>query len=98
MPSIIDSRSTVPQPDPRVHYRRAPTPRGRFPTEESALNNPYLVIRGMDLKAPEGMMGHPLGAVNVFALTLADRMPAVEALRMNGRNTALGADPHLSVQ
>ena len=63
-------------------YRRAVTVRGHFPTEQAALKTLYLVTRGMDPKgtgqARWTMRWKP--ALNAFAVTFADRMPAAENL------------------
>jgi transposase-like protein len=63
-------------------YRRAVTVRGHFPTEQAALKTLYLVTRGMDPKgtgqARWATRWKP--ALNAFAVTFADRMPAAENL------------------
>jgi len=55
---------------------------GHFPTEQAALKTLYLVTRGMDPKgtgqARWAMRWKP--ALNAFAVTFADRMPAAENL------------------
>jgi transposase-like protein len=65
-----------------ARYRRAVTARGHFPTEQAALKVLYLVTRGMDPKgtgqARWTMRWKP--ALNAFAVTFADRMPAAENL------------------
>ncbi|MFZ5872406.1 MAG: IS256 family transposase [Actinomycetota bacterium] len=65
-----------------ARYRRAVTVRGHFPTEQSALKCLYLVTRGLDPKgtgqARWTMRWKP--ALNAFAVTFADRMPAAENL------------------
>ncbi len=65
-----------------ARYRRAVTARGHFPTEQAALKVLYLVTRGMDPKgtgqARWAMRWKP--ALNTFAVTFADRMPAAEHL------------------
>ncbi|MCA0181408.1 MAG: transposase, partial [Actinobacteria bacterium] len=65
-----------------ARYRRAVTARGHFPTEQAALKVLYLVTRGMDPKgtgqARWAMRWKP--ALNAFAVTFADRMPAAESL------------------
>ncbi|WP_202817472.1 IS256 family transposase [Ornithinimicrobium sp. CNJ-824] len=65
-----------------ARYRRAVTVRGHFPTEQSALKCLYLVTRGLDPKgtgqARWAMRWKP--ALNAFAVTFADRMPAAENL------------------
>jgi len=65
-----------------ARYRRAVIARGHFPTEQAALKVLYLVTRGMDPKgtgqARWAMRWKP--ALNAFAVTFADRMPAAENL------------------
>ena len=65
-----------------ARYRRAVGARGHFPTEQAALKTLYLVTRGMDPKgtgqARWTMRWKP--ALNAFAVTFADRMPAAENL------------------
>ena len=65
-----------------ARYRRAVTVRGHFPTEQAALKCLYLVTRGLDPKgtgqARWSMRWKP--ALNAFAVTFADRMPAAENL------------------
>jgi putative transposase len=65
-----------------ARYRRAITVRGHFPTEQAALKTLYLVTRGMDPKgtgqARWAVRWKP--ALNAFAVTFADRMPAAENL------------------
>jgi putative transposase len=65
-----------------ARYRRAVSVRGHFPTEQAALKTLYLVTRGMDPKgtgqARWAMRWKP--ALNAFAVTFADRMPAAENL------------------
>lgn len=65
-----------------ARYRRAISVRGHFPTEQAALKCLYLVTRGMDPKgtgqARWTMRWKP--ALNAFAVTFADRMPAAEHL------------------
>ena len=56
--------------------------RGHFPTEQAALKTLYLVTRGLDSKgtgqARWAARWKP--ALNSFAVTFADRMPAAEYL------------------
>ena len=56
--------------------------RGHFPTEQAALKTLYLVTRGLDPKgtgqARWAVRWKP--ALNAFAVTFADRMPAPENL------------------
>jgi putative transposase len=65
-----------------ARYRRAVTVRGHFPTEQAALKTLYLVTRGLDPKgtgqARWAVRWKP--ALNAFAVTFADRMPAAENL------------------
>jgi putative transposase len=65
-----------------ARYRRAVSVRGHFPTEQAALKCLYLVTRGMDPKgtgqARWATRWKP--ALNAFAVTFADRMPAAENL------------------
>ncbi len=65
-----------------ARYRRAVGARGHFPTEQAALKTLYLATRGMDPKgtgqARWTMRWKP--ALNAFAVTFADRMPAAENL------------------
>lgn len=63
-----------------ARYRRAVAARGHFPTEAAALKCPYLVTRGLD---PKGLgqarwVTRRKPALNAFAVTFADRMPAAE--------------------
>ncbi len=62
--------------------RRAVTVKGHFPTQQAPLKPLYLVTRGMDPKgtgqARWTMRWKP--ALNAFAVTFADRMPAAENL------------------
>ena len=63
-----------------ARYRRAVKARGHFPTEQAAMKCLYLVTRSLD---PKGT-GQTRWAVrwklalNAFAVTFADRMPAAE--------------------
>jgi transposase-like protein len=65
-----------------ARYRRSVSARGHFPTEQAALKTLYLVTRGLDPKgtgqARWTMRWKP--ALNAFAVTFADRMPAAENL------------------
>jgi putative transposase len=65
-----------------ARYRRAVGARRHFPTEQAALKCLYLVTRGLDPKgtgqARWTMRWKP--ALNAFAVTFADRMPAAETL------------------
>ena len=65
-----------------ARYRRAVTARGHFPTEQAALKTLYLVTRSLD---PKGLgqarwVTRWKPALNAFAVTFADRMPAAETL------------------
>ena len=63
-------------------YRRAVTVRGHFPTEQAALKCLHLVTRRLDPKGT-GQARWPMRwkpALNAFAVTFADRMPAAENL------------------
>ena len=58
------------------------TVRGHFPTEQAALKTLYRVTRGLDPKGTgqaRWITGWKL-ALNAFAVTFADRMPAAENL------------------
>lgn len=65
-----------------ARYRRTVTARGHFPNEQAALKCLYLVTRGLDPKgtgqARWTMRWKP--ALNAFAVTFAERMPAAENL------------------
>ncbi len=65
-----------------ARYRRAVTAKGHFPTQQAALKTLYLVTRGLDPKgtgqARWTMRWKP--ALNAFAVTFVDRMPAAENL------------------
>jgi transposase-like protein len=65
-----------------ARYRRAVTVRGHFPSEQSALKCLYLVTRGMDPKGTgqARWITRWKPALNAFAVTFADRMPAAENL------------------
>lgn len=89
--STTQNRRSTPQPRPglkitieslNARYRRAVGARGHFPTEQAALKCLYLVTRGLDPKgtgqARWTMRWKP--ALNAFAVTFADRMPAAETL------------------
>ena len=62
--------------------RRAVTVRGHFPTEQAALKTLYLVVRSLDPKGTgqAGWVTRWKPALNVFAVTFADRMPNPETL------------------
>jgi putative transposase len=65
-----------------ARYRRAVTAKGHFPTEQAALKTFYLVTRSLD---PKGIgqarwITRWKPALNAFAITYADRMPAAENL------------------
>ncbi|GAB10980.1 putative transposase for insertion sequence element [Gordonia araii NBRC 100433] len=63
-----------------ARFRRAVTAKGHFPTEQAAMKTLYLVVRSLDPKgtgqARWTMRWKP--ALNAFAVTFADRMPAAE--------------------
>ncbi|SDS76938.1 IS256 family transposase [Microlunatus soli] len=63
-----------------ARYRRAVRARGHFPNEQAAMKTLYLVTRSLDPKGTGqtrwGMRWKP--ALNAFAITFADRMPAAE--------------------
>ena len=65
-----------------ARYRRAVTVRGHFPTEQAAMKCLYMVTRSLDPKGTGQtrwtMRWKP--ALNAFAITFADRMPAPENL------------------
>jgi transposase-like protein len=65
-----------------ARYRRAFTVRGHFPTEQAALKCLYLVTRGLDPKGTgqARWVTRWKPALNAFAVTFADRMPAAETL------------------
>jgi transposase-like protein len=70
--------------------------RGHFPTEQAALKTLYLVTRGLDPKgtgqARWAVRWKP--ALNAFAVTFADRMPAAETSKsMNASYTDHRTDP-----
>ena len=65
-----------------ARYRRAVNTKGHFPTEQAALKTLYLVTRSLD---PKGLgqarwVTRWKPALNAFAITFADRMPAAETL------------------
>jgi transposase-like protein len=65
-----------------ARYRRAVNAKGHFPTEAAALKTLYLVTRSLD---PKGVgqarwVTRWKPALNAFAVTFADRMPAAESL------------------
>lgn len=63
-----------------ARYRRAVRARGHFPNEQAALKTLYLATRALDPKGTGqtrwAMRWKP--ALNAFAITFADRMPAAE--------------------
>ena len=63
-----------------ARYRRAIRARGHFPNEQAAMKTLYLVTRSLDPKGTGQtrwtMRWKP--ALNAFAITFADRMPAAE--------------------
>jgi putative transposase len=65
-----------------ARYRRAVTVKGHFPTEQAAMKTLYLVTRSLD---PKGLgqarwVTRWKPALNAFAVTFADRVPAAENL------------------
>jgi transposase-like protein len=65
-----------------ARYRRAVNAKGHFPTEQAALKTLYLVTRSLD---PKGLgqarwVTRWKPALNAFAVTFEDRMPAAENL------------------
>lgn len=65
-----------------ARYRRAVNAKGHFPTEQAAMKTLYLVTRSLD---PKGLgqarwVTRWKPALNAFAVTFADRMPAAENL------------------
>jgi putative transposase len=65
-----------------ARYRRAVTAKGHFPTEQAALKTLYLVTRSLDPKGTgqARWVTRWKPALNAFAVTFADRMPAAENL------------------
>src|SRR3954451_1483084 len=65
-----------------ARYRRAVTVKGHFPTEQAALKTLYLVTRSLDPKGTgqARWITRWKPALNTFAITYADRMPAAENL------------------
>jgi transposase-like protein len=63
-----------------ARFRRAVRARGHFPTEQAAMKTLYLVTRSLDPKGTGqtrwAVRWKP--ALNAFAITFADRMPAAE--------------------
>lgn len=63
-----------------ARYRRAIRARGHFPNEQAAMKTLYLVTRNLDPKGTGQtrwtMRWKP--ALNAFAITFADRMPAAQ--------------------
>jgi putative transposase len=63
-----------------ARYRRAVRARGHFPTEQAAMKTLYLVTRSLDPKGTGrtrwAVRWKP--ALNAFAITFADRMPAAQ--------------------
>jgi len=65
-----------------ARYRRAVNAKGHFPTEQAAMKTLYLVTRSLD---PKGLgqarwVTRWKPALNAFAVTFKDRMPAAENL------------------
>jgi putative transposase len=65
-----------------ARYRRAVTAKGHFPSEQAALKTLYLVTRSLDPKGTgqARWLTRWKPALNAFAITYADRMPAAENL------------------
>ncbi len=65
-----------------ARYRRAINAKGHFPTEQAALKTLYLVTRSLDPKGTgqARWVTRWKPALNAFAVTFADRMPAAENL------------------
>jgi transposase-like protein len=63
-----------------ARYRRAVKARGHFPSEQAALKCLYLVTRSLDPKGTgqRRWVTRWKPALNAFAITFADRMPAAE--------------------
>ena len=63
-----------------ARFRRAVRARGHFPNEQSAMKTLYLVVRSLDPKGTgqTRWITRWKPALNAFAITFADRMPATE--------------------
>jgi transposase len=63
-----------------ARFRRAVRARGHFPTEQAAMKTLYLVVRSLDPKGTgqTRWVTRWKPALNAFAITFADRMPAAE--------------------
>lgn len=63
-----------------ARFRRAVRARGHFPNEQSAMKTLYLVVRSLDPKGTgqTRWVTRWKPALNAFAITFADRMPAAE--------------------
>ncbi|MFI7494446.1 IS256 family transposase [Kocuria sp. M4R2S49] len=63
-----------------ARFRRAVRARGHFPNEQSAMKTLYLVVRSLDPKGTgqTRWITRWKPALNAFAITFADRMPASE--------------------
>ena len=61
-----------------ARFRRAVCARGHFPTEQAAIKTLYLVTRSLDPKGTgqTRWVTRWKPALNAFAITFADRMPA----------------------
>ncbi|GAA4387482.1 hypothetical protein GCM10023153_01890 [Ornithinibacter aureus] len=64
----------------KARYRRAVNAKGHFPTEQAAFRTLYLVTRSLDPKGrgQARWVTRWKPALNAFAITFADRMPAAE--------------------
>ena len=63
-----------------ARFRRAVRARGHFPNEQSAMKTLYLVVRSLDPKGTgqTRWVTRWKPALNAFAITFADRMPAAQ--------------------
>ena len=79
-PMLASMCSTNAIESPVARYRRAVKVRGHFPSTQAAMKTLYLVTRALDPKGTGqtrwAVRWKP--ALNAFAITFADRMPAVE--------------------
>ncbi len=77
-----------------ARYRRAVRARGHFPNEQAAMKTLYLVTRSLDPKGTGqtrwAMRWKP--ALNAFAITFADRMPAAQDRRHEHRHLHRSSD------
>lgn len=63
-----------------ARFRRAVRARGHFPNEQSAMKTLYLVVRSLDPKGTGQTRWAVrwIPALNAFAITFAERMPAAD--------------------